>query len=90
LAQLPLLIQQLEVEMVVEGDDERDAGPSASDGPSDGAESGAGGRGAEAQAEATQRTLTEALASSDEAFTVEEALRALDLVQELYRLRPVI
>lgn len=85
-----LLIQQLEVEMVVEADDERDAGPSAGEGLTfDGAESSAGGREAEAQAEAAQRTLAEALADIDEAFTVEEALRALDLVQELYRLRPV-
>ena len=70
-----------------------DAGPGSGDGegPADGEEP-AGREEAEGVADATeaaQRSLAEALAGIDEEFTVVEALRALDLAQELNRLLPL-
>lgn len=90
LAELP--VQDSPVS-VADGDD---GGPGPGDddgssavGPEERTAAGEGEDGAGAK-EAVQRSLEEALAGIDEEFTVEEALRALDLAQELNRLLPLV
>ena len=74
------------------GDSEGDPGTSSEGDPDAGEGAGAeGGAGDPAgQAEVAQRALEEALEGIDEEFTVEEALRVLDLIQELNRLQTTL
>ena len=92
---LELVLRLIQDANILGTADEADAGgssPADTETPSGEGQSGVSdgeGSGDGSLTEATLRSLEEALAGIEEEFTVEEALRALDLVAELGRQRPV-